>query len=566
MNRYLKTATKYFKLGANNKKYLIMLSLTAVLRTLLQLLPPIFIALIIDSATIKDFDSAFRYVVCLAFSYFVYNIAHHYNYVFYALNSNYTMTKLHKLIIEKAMTLDLNYTKKMSKSFLLNTLNKDARAIYAFPDYLFDCIAALIGLIAALIILLVNNLYLGLLAIMVVIIFIVLNGYLDKMKSHYLFYQRSQADKITSLIGQTLEGTKEVKQFEMKEKLNKHLDKELKEWEKYYFKKRFYWDRRDVLTPFLLHGLKIIIYIIAIYLIINGKTTIGFLVLMVNYLDKIEDQVYSFARETNRISRIMSSIDRLFIALNFKSKDMQEFGGYNKDDIKGIVEFKNVNFKYEKKLILKDINFKIMPNSLTAIVGKSGCGKSTIFRLLLRQYNISSGEVLIDGVNIFDYTKEVYPNNVSIATQKPFIFNMSIRDNLNLVNENKEEQIKACKRVGLHRFITELPKGYNTILKEDATNLSGGQKQLLALARVILSGSEILLFDEVTSSLDPNTAKKVMKILKQLKKDHSVIIITHKPELMKIVDDIIVIDKGSIVGRGSHKKLKTRNEYYKKLQ
>jgi len=143
---------------------------------------------------------------------------------------------------------------------------------------------------------------------------------------------------------------------------------------------------------------------------------------------------------------------------------------------------------------------------------------------------------------------------------------MSIRENLSLVDSNKERQIEACKRVGIHDFIMSLPKGYNTLLKEDATDISGGQKQLISLARTLLSKSEILLLDEVTASLDPNTAKHVIKVLKDLKKDHTVLIITHKPSLMKIADDLIVIDHGKLVGRGKHKDLIENNEYYKILQ
>ena len=154
---------------------------------------------------------------------------------------------------------------------------------------------------------------------------------------------------------------------------------------------------------------------------------------------------------------------------------------------------------------------------------------------------------------------------MSIATQKPFIFNMSIKDNLSLVDSNIDNQINACKRVGIHDFIMTLPKGYNTILKEDATDISGGQKQLIALARTLLSKSEILLFDEITSSLDPNTTKHIIKVLKDLKKDHTIVMITHKPQLMKSADDIIVIDKGKVVAQGKHKEL-INNKYYLNLQ
>lgn len=174
--------------------------------------------------------------------------------------------------------------------------------------------------------------------------------------------------------------------------------------------------------------------------------------------------------------------------------------------------------------------------------------------------------MLLDGISIYDYNKDVYASNVSIVTQKPFIFEMSIRENLSLVDSNFENQVKACKKVGIHDYIMSLKDGYNTKLIANGDNISTGQKQLLSLARTLLSKSEVLLFDEVTSSLDLQTSKQVMKILKSLKKEHTILMITHKPMLMKLADDIIVIDNGEMVGRGSHKELIKNNKYYKTLQ
>lgn len=160
----------------------------------------------------------------------------------------------------------------------------------------------------------------------------------------------------------------------------------------------------------------------------------------------------------------------------------------------------------------------------------------------------------------------MYSSNVSIVTQKPFIFDMSIKENLSLVDSNHDNQIEACKRARIHDYIMSLKDGYNTKLVRDAENISSGQKQLIALARTLLSKSEVLLFDEVTSSLDMNTSKEVMKILDDLKKDHTILMITHKPALMKMADDIIVVDHGVIVGRGSHAELMKKNKYYQALQ
>lgn len=311
---------------------------------------------------------------------------------------------------------------------------------------------------------------------------------------------------------------------------------------------------------------KVITYIIVIIGIAKGNMSVGMLVLVIGYIDRIESENTSVFERINKICNSSVRIDRLYNVMYYDNKNMLEFGKNTTDDILGDITFDNVSFTYDNNLILDNVSFDIESNSLTAIVGKSGSGKSTIFRLLLRLYKLDKGNIYIDGTSIYDYSKEIYSSNVSISTQKPFIFNMSIRENLSLVDSNKEKQIEACKRVGIHDFIMTLPNGYNTILKEDATDISGGQKQLIALARTLLSKSEILLFDEVTASLDPNTAKQIVKVLKDLKKDHTVIMITHKPQLMKIADKILVIDKGKLVGKGKHKELIENNKYYQILQ
>ena len=151
-----------------------------------------------------------------------------------------------------------------------------------------------------------------------------------------------------------------------------------------------------------------------------------------------------------------------------------------------------------------------------------------------------------------------------MVNQKTFVFNFSIKDNLSLIDSNKERQIEVCKRLGIHNYIMSLKNGYNTILKEDATNLSGGQKQLLSLARVLLLNPKIILFDEVTSSLDPKTSHKIFQLINELKKNHTILVITHNKEIMKLSDNLILLEKGKITGIGNHDSL-IDNKTYKNL-
>ncbi len=566
MIRYFKIYKKYLKLHANDKKLLFALFFSAFLRSTTVLGIPIFASRIVEYATIQDFNNAFLNVFYLSINYLIYNIVYHWNYVAYRNNSNYVYTKLQENVIESVVKYDENFTKKVSKSYLINTVANDTFEVCMFDDRMVDAVTHFISLIISLIILLNYNIYIGIIVLLFNILYLYLLDKGQKKRDYYLNGQRKQQDKIVEMFTQILDGNKEIKSFSMSDKLNDYLNLYKKEWRKQYFLKRKYWDINECILPILIIVAKITSYVIVIFEILKGNMNVGMLILVVGYIDRIETENTEFFKRINKMSASSVRIDRLYNVMYYNNKNMLSFGNNITDDIFGNVSFENVSFTYENKLILNNISFDIHANSLTAIVGKSGSGKSTIFRLLLRLYKLDKGNIYIDGINIYEYSNKIYSSNVSITTQKPFIFNMSIKENLSLIDSNHEHQVEACKRVGIHNFIMSLPKGYNTILKEDAVDISGGQKQLIALARTLLSKSEILLFDEVTASLDPNTAKHVMNVLKNLKKDHTVIMITHKPKLMKMADNILVIDHGKIVGNGKHKELIKNNKYYKLLQ
>jgi len=566
MIRYFKIYKKYLKLHANDKKLLFALFFSAFLRSTTVLSIPIFASKIVEYATIQDFNNAFLNVFYLSINYLVYNIVYHWNYVAYRNNSNYVYTKLQENVIESIVKYDEDFTKKVSKSYLINTVANDTFEVCMFDDRMVDAVTHFISLIISLIILLNYNIYIGIIVLLFNILYLYLLDKGQKKRDYYLNGQRKQQDKIVEMFTQILDGNKEIKSFSMSDKLNDYLNSYKKKWRKQYFLKRKYRDINECILPILIIVAKITSYVIVIFEILKGNMNVGMLILVVGYIDRIETENTEFFKRINKMSASSVRIDRLYNVMYYNNKNMLSFGNNITDDIFGNVIFENVSFTYENKLILNNISFDIHANSLTAIVGKSGSGKSTIFRLLLRLYKLDKGNIYIDGINIYEYSNKIYSSNVSITTQKPFIFNMSIKENLSLIDSNHEHQVEACKRVGIHNFIMSLPKGYNTILKEDAVDISGGQKQLIALARTLLSKSEILLFDEVTASLDPNTAKHVMNVLKNLKKDHTVIMITHKPKLMKMADNILVIDHGKIVGNGKHKELIKNNKYYKLLQ
>jgi len=243
------------------------------------------------------------------------------------------------------------------------------------------------------------------------------------------------------------------------------------------------------------------------------------------------------------------SVERIYSLLNYTGVDNIAFGDEGVDDIDGVVRFIDVNFKYDDKIggSVEDINFVAEAGKITAIVGRSGSGKTTLANLLMRKYRVDSGEILVDNVNILNYSKEIFAKNVSLIDQTPFLFNSSIRNNLGIVDGNTKRQMEACKRVGLHNTIMRLPSGYNTVIGNKNKRLNLGQIQLLAIARALVNKPSIILADEPTGNLDSKSSHIIMEELADVhKKGNTIIMVTHNPELMAYATRIITMFDGKI--------------------
>lgn len=267
------------------------------------------------------------------------------------------------------------------------------------------------------------------------------------------------------------------------------------------------------------------------------------------------------------VKKFNLSASRVFDIFDDDKYQKEKFGNKHLTKINGDFEFKNVTFKYDTKLILNDLNFKVNANETVAFVGKSGAGKTTIFNLLCKMYDNYDGTITMDGVNIKKLDKDTIRGNITIVSQNPYIFNMSIKDNLKLVKNDltEEEMVEACKLACLDEYISSLPNKYDTVVGEGGVNLSGGEKQRLAIARAFLQKTEIILFDEASSALDNETQAKIQQAIDNLQKDYTILMIAHRLSTIKNADRILLLDGGKIKAEGTHKELLKNSKLYKSL-
>lgn len=378
---------------------------------------------------------------------------------------------------------------------------------------------------------------------------------------------KKQCDKVAGLTGELIRGTRDIKMLYAKKSFMSEYDKNISLKTDYYFDMRNVDIKYNFIIGLLKKSMEFIVVIFLIYLINKNVLSIAIALALYNYKDSvITNLMASITSLIDEAKEFNISCDRVFELINSKKFKKEEFGDKHLDKIDGSFEFKNVSFGYDDRMILNDLSFKIESGTTIGFVGKSGAGKTTIFNLLCKLYSVKSGDILIDGININELDESSIRGNITIISQNPYIFNMSIRDNFRLVKNNlsDEEMINACKVACLDDFINTLPDKYDTVVGEGGVNLSGGQRQRLAIARALVQDTKIILFDEATSALDNETQASIQQAIDNLKGDYTIMIIAHRLSTIVNCDNIMYLKDGKIDDYGTHQEL-LKNKDYKKL-
>ena len=380
---------------------------------------------------------------------------------------------------------------------------------------------------------------------------------------------RKQVEKVSGLTGELIRGARDIKMLDAKESFMKILKENIEDQNKKNFNMRNIETKYQFIVGSCTGIFEFILLLLLVYLIQSNTITVAIAIalfnykndVMVNLMEKIS-QLFNEAKNFNiSCTRVFSIVDDIILK-------KESFGKKHLTEVDGNFEFKNVTFEYNKEIpVIKNLSFKVKSGQTVGFIGKSGVGKTTIFSLLCKLYEINSGEILIENTNINKLDEESIRVNITIISKNPYIFNLSIRDNLKLVKENltEKEMIEACKTACLDDFIETLPQKYDTILGESGIMLSGGQKQRLAIARAFVQKTKIILFDEATSALDNETQAKVQKAIDNLKDEYTILIIAHRLSTIVNCDNIKIIEDGKISIEGTHEELLSKSDTYKKL-
>lgn len=472
-------------------------------------------------------------------------------------------------IIQKVFKLPTLAFEKMSSGEIINRVSGDAEEIINTIDKLTTLLSYFFMFFFLFGYVFLNSWLVGVEIIGYSIIFGVFIHFYNKKFKKAREEVKTNADSNLSLQTESFRGIREIRSLGINPPILSDIQDKIKNLTKSNVKESRLTAIYIAIVLFLMTAVEVGVFVTCAVLVAKGKAPLSFFITMTIYVYRcmgIANMCSEFAKALTTLKVSLNRINE--ITNNEKYQDI-EYGDKTIDNPVGSVKFEDVIFKYEEESdnVINGLTCVFEPNKKIAVVGPSGNGKSTIFNLITRLFDINGGKILIDGTNIKDLTEASLRSIVSIVRQEPFFFNKTIKANLLMVNPDAtdEELRECCKEAYIDDYIMGLPNQYDTVLGEGGTNLSGGQKQRLSIARTLLKKSKIILFDEATSALDNESQEYIKTTINDLVKTKTVIIIAHRLSTIIDADKIYVMNKGEFVASGTHKELIENCEIYKNL-
>jgi ATP-binding cassette, subfamily B, multidrug efflux pump len=483
--------------------------------------------------------------------------------------SQKSLKKMRKDLFEHIQTLSLSFFDKTSSGDLMSRLTNDIDAIGSVLSQnlteLTRSTLIIVGIIAAMFML---NTWLALASLIVFPFMIIFTAQIGKKaRSRFRDLQQSMG-RLNGVMQETITGQKAIISFWQQDSAKKKFRKNNSDVKEAGAQAETYAMLVPPMVGIFSNANIAIVAGIGGWMALNGYATIGVISVFISYSRKFADPLRHFSNLYNSLQSALAGAERVFEVLDVPPEIEDKTDAKPVDKFKGKIEFKDVDFSYvEDEKVIKEMSFEAEPGQMIAIVGPTGAGKTTMINILSRFYDIQSGSITIDEMNIINYRKDDLRRQLGVVLQDVFLFSGTVMDNIRYGRlEATDEEVKEAARLAnADTFIRRLPNGYETELSERAGNLSQGQRQLLSIARAILADPSILILDEATSSVDTRTEIQIQEALRTLMENRTSFVIAHRLSTIRNADTVLVINRGEIVERGSHEELLEKKGFYYNL-
>ena len=478
----------------------------------------------------------------------------------------YTMRKD---IAGKINKLPMNYFDKKTNGEVLSIITNDIDTLgMNLNQSITQLITSICTIVGVLIMMLSISWQMTLISLIVMPIGAILVKIIVGKSQKYFKMQQDYLGHVNGQVEEVFSGLTVVKAFNGEEKAKEEFEKANAQLYKSGWKSQFL---SGLIRP-IMHFISNVGYVgVAMaggYLAINGKITVGNIQSFIQYNRQFTQPINQIAEVSAMLQAMIAAAERILEFLEEKEETETAKEGATTDGLKGNIKFEHVKFGYDpENIIIKDFNANVKEGQKIAIVGPTGAGKTTMVKLLMRFYDLLEGAILVDGHNIKDFKRGDLRQMFGMVLQDTWLFNGTVKENIKYGKEDatEDEIIQAAKAARVHHFIKTLPNGYNSVLSDETSGISAGQKQLLTIARVILADPKILILDEATSSIDTRTEIEIQKAMDNLMKGRTSFIIAHRLSTIRNADLILVMDHGDIVEQGTHEELLAKGGFYEKL-
>ena len=480
-----------------------------------------------------------------------------------------TVRDMRRDVDEKLNRLPIKYFDANSKGDILSRVTNDVDNISStLQQSLTQLISAVVTIVGITIMMLTISPLLTLICIITLPICIIATRPIIGKSQKFFFNQQKQLGELNGHIEEVYTGHTVVKAFGHEKKAIKEFDDINENLYNSAWKAQFMSGLIMPLMQFINNIGYVIIAVVGGILVTKNKLSVGYIQSFIQYSRQFTQMVNQTANIANILQSTMASAERVFEVLDEEEVIKDPANPITLENPQGTVKFNNVQFGYNKdQLLIEDMNVTAKTGQTVAIVGPTGAGKTTLINLMMRFYELNGGDITFDGVDITKFSREYLRSMFGMVLQDTWLFNGSIKDNIAYGKENAtfEEVVEAAKAAHADHFIRTLPDGYDTILNEEASNISQGQKQLLTIARAILANPRVLILDEATSSVDTRTESYIQNAMTRLMEGRTNFVIAHRLSTIKDADLILVMNHGNVIEQGNHKELLKNNGFYADL-